>query len=95
MKTLIFCILVFSSFTSFAFTGTNQLIKSYSFQFKIPKSKTFSIQQKDFSINQKAASKELAFKAAASECYKKLTGDKYPGDEKGLEIIDICANPKM
>lgn len=60
----------------------------YSFKFKATNSKTFS-------ITQNAASKEDAYKLAAKECFKKLTGNKFPGEEKGLEIIDICANPKM
>lgn len=35
----------------------------------------------------------LDYKTAAKECYKILTNNKYPGDAKGLDIIDICANP--
>lgn len=66
----------------------NKIEKSYSFQFKVPKFKAFL-------ITQTASTKEQAFKLAASECFKKLTGNKYPGEEKGLEIIDVCANPKM
>lgn len=62
--------------------------KSYSFQFKSPKAKPFA-------ITQKASSKEEAYKLAAKECFKKLTNNIYPGEQKGLEIIDICANPKM
>lgn len=34
------------------------------------------------------------FKSAAKQCFQKLTGGKYQGEEKGLDIIDICANPK-
>jgi hypothetical protein len=30
---------------------------------------------------------------AAKLCYTELTGNKYPGEEQGLKIIDICANP--
>lgn len=33
------------------------------------------------------------YKTAAKLCYIKLTNNKYPGDERGLEIIDICVNP--
>jgi len=76
---------------SVASAATNKLknsAKFYSFQFKAPTSKVFA-------ITKKAASKEQAYKLAAAECFSKLTGNKYPGEEKGLEIIDICANPKM
>ncbi len=62
--------------------------KPFSFKFKPTNAKSFS-------ITQTAGSQHEAFKLAAKECFKKLTGDRYPGEEKGLEIIDICANPKM
>lgn len=48
-----------------------------------------------FSITKSASTKEAAFKLAAKDCFQKLTGGKYPGEDRGLDIIDICANPKM
>ncbi len=33
------------------------------------------------------------FKIASRECFKILTRGVYPGEEKGLDYIDICANP--
>lgn len=33
------------------------------------------------------------FKLASRECFSKLTGNIYPGEERGLDIIDICSNP--
>ena len=80
MKTLLFM--------SFLFTGAFVNAKPFSFKFK-------PFNAKFFSITQTAPSQEEAYKLAAKECFKKLTGDRYPGEEKGLEIIDICANPKM
>lgn len=95
MKTPIILSILFTAFAAFFTAATaNAKIpppdsaKSYSFQFKAPQAKMFS-------ITQKASTREVAFKLAASECFKKLTGGKYPGEEKGLDIIDICANPKM
>lgn len=35
-----------------------------------------------------------SYRQAAKICYTVLTKDKYPGEEAGLVIIDICANPK-
>ncbi len=46
-------------------------------------------------IKKLAPNKEQAFKMAAKECFNQLTGGRYPGEERGLDIIDICANPKM
>lgn len=40
-----------------------------------------------------AASYEDAFRVAAKICYMTLSKNIYPGEEKGLEYIDICANP--
>ncbi len=33
------------------------------------------------------------FGPASKMCFNKLTGGVYPGEEKGLDIIDICVNP--
>lgn len=62
-------------------------------------SKTFVFHYKDlskkpFSIKKEASSYEQAYKQASKDCFEQLTGGKYPGEEKGLDIIDICANPK-
>jgi hypothetical protein len=84
MKTLILALTVTFSLTSFA-ANTH---KSFSFQYKAPKNKMFT-------ISKQAASRDEAYKLAAKDCFQKLTGNKYPGEEKGLEIIDICANPKI
>ncbi len=34
-----------------------------------------------------------SFSEAAKFCYNSLSRNKYLGEEKGLEIIDICVNP--
>ncbi len=61
--------------------------KSYTFEYKASAKSTFKIQKL-------ALSHDEAFKLAAKDCFNKLTGGKYPGEEKGLNYIDICANPK-
>ena len=40
-----------------------------------------------------AVDKYKGFKMAAMICYRTLTKNVYPGEDRGLEIIDICANP--
>lgn len=60
-----------------------------------PKAFNFTFKTLSTPIRAVASTKEEAFKIAAKECYQKLTGGTYPGEEKGLDIIDICANPKM
>ena len=84
MKTIILALTITYSLTSFATSSP----KSFSFQYKAPKNKMFT-------ISKQATSRDEAYKLAAKDCFQKLTGNKYPGEEKGLEIIDICANPKI
>ncbi len=87
MKALTLSIVLILS-SSFGYTKETSSEKSYKFHYSMPKKKTFSITQTAFS-------QEQAFKLAAKECFKKLTAGKYPGEERGLEIIDICANPRI
>ncbi len=60
-----------------------------------PKSYTFTFKSIKTPIRATASTKEEAFKLAAKVCFNQLTGGQYPGEEKGMDIIDICANPKM
>ena len=62
--------------------------KSWLFNYK-------DLSKKSFQIKKTANSYEEAFKSASRECFQQLTAGKYPGEEKGLDIIDICANPKI
>lgn len=63
-----------------------------------PKAWTFTYKPKakdSFTLTLQADSKQEAFKVASKACFQKLTNGEYPGEEKGLDYIDICANPKM
>lgn len=87
MKTIALATIIALS-GSFAYAAPEAKATEFKFVFSEPKAKPFSIKMK-------AATKEDAFKLAAKECFQKLTGGKYPGEERGLDIIDVCANPKM
>lgn len=84
MKTLLIGLMLFAGSTAFSANKA----QNFSFQYKAK-------QYKSFTIVRSASSKEEAFRLAAKDCFKHLTNNKYPGEEKGLEIIDICANPKI
>ncbi len=83
-KQILLTLALLASTQSFASTQ----VQEYKFVFKA------TVNSK-FEIKKQATSKEAAFKLAAHDCYQQLTGGKYPGEERGLDIIDICANPKM
>ncbi|MBC7467344.1 MAG: hypothetical protein H7256_15245 [Bdellovibrio sp.] len=92
-------IMTFLSFNAFAARGPASSEKPTEFKFVFNPQKYVSAtkDQKNpsFTIVKTGVSKDVAFKLAAKDCYQKLTGGKYPGEERGLDIIDICANPKM
>jgi hypothetical protein len=54
----------------------------------------FTYKGGDLKIGVQAEDQESAFKKAAKECFKYLTKGVYPGESKGLQIIDICVNPE-
>ena len=85
MKTTLILLTLLGSFNVFA--ATQQEIKSYKFVYQLDK--------QIFEVKKSAANKDIAFKLAAKECFQQLTAGKYPGEERGMDIIDICANPKM
>lgn len=87
MKTLSTAILI-TLLGLTAQASTNPTSAEFKFTFHPPKANSFIIKKS-------AASKDVAFKLAAKECFQKLTHGTYPGEERGLDIIDICANPKM
>ncbi len=64
------------------------------------RSYTFEYRDKSsLKVTVEAESKCAAYKQSAKICFNVLTGGsatrpgKYPGEEEGMDIIDICANP--
>ncbi len=86
MKALLTLITLFTALNGFSSTGPSN---SKNFKF------SYSAGKQIFEVQTTAANRDAAFKIAAKECFQKLTGGKYPGEDRGMDIIDICANPKM
>lgn len=47
-----------------------------------------------FEYSTQAASYEDAFKQAAQACYRHFKNGKPLTEDEGLDIIDVCANPR-
>ena len=87
MKTaLIMTLLMVVSSTSQAWIEKATQQKSYDFSFKL---KTDS-----FKYSRTAASYEEAFEDAAQACFKHFKNGKHLSENAGLDIIDVCANPR-
>lgn len=84
MKSVLLTVLFTSNFAFAALPASGAKTWVFSYKSKI------NVLQ----IKKSAPTYEEAFKSAAKDCFKQMTQGKYPGEEKGLEIIDICANPK-
>lgn len=50
--------------------------------------------QPDLTVVVFADTWEDGMKEAGRTCFKALTKGAYPGEEKGLDIIDVCSNPR-
>jgi hypothetical protein len=85
MKTI--NLLIMLSLITYSAVSVSSTHKPYTFNYK-------PLKDKAFAIKVSASSYETAFKLSAKECFQKLTQGQYPGEEKGLDIIDVCANPK-
>jgi hypothetical protein len=60
--------------------------KSYSFKFKL--------KANSFEYSRTAPSYEVAFAAAAQACFTHYKGNRHLAEDEGLDIIDVCANPR-
>ena len=66
--------------------------KSYAgdqlYQFK------FRMKGETYEYSQKSNTYEEAFERAAKACYQHFKGGRHISEDQGLDIIDVCANPR-
>lgn len=86
MKKFMLITLLSMSCTSYAWVETAPVQKEYSFKYELHK--------KSFNPRVKAASYEDAFHTAAQQCFDFYRDGKKVSEDKGLDIIDVCANPR-
>lgn len=87
MKTaFIMTLLMAVSSTSFAWIEKAPIQKSYDFKYQL-KNDTFK-------YSRSAASYEEAYEHAAQACFKHFKNGKRLSESEGLDIIDVCANPR-
>jgi hypothetical protein len=84
---LVITILMALTSTSQAWIEKAPQQKSYDFSFKL--------KSDSFKYTRTAASYEEAFEDAAKECFKHFKNGKRLNENEGLDIIDVCANPRV
>jgi hypothetical protein len=86
MKTLLLIFGLITVYFSTSFAAVTPDTKEYGFKYK------FSGQTYEF--KQLAGSYEEAFERVAVLCFNKLKNNQIVSEERGLDIIDVCANPR-
>ncbi len=54
----------------------------------------FRLKGESFEFSQKSASYEQAYEIAAKACYRHYKAGQRLTEDQGLDIIDVCANPR-
>lgn len=86
MKTLLTIAILAFTCTSFAWNSKDSAPKEYNFKFKL--------QGETFEYRTPAGSYEEAFEQAAQKCFNHYKGAGKVSESRGLDIIDVCANPR-
>jgi len=88
MNKLLLSILVVSVYysTSFAFISTPPTEKAYSFKYRVD--------EKTLEYSEKASTYEEALEKVSQKCFNDLKGKARVNMNRGLDIIDICVNPR-
>lgn len=86
LKFIILAVMTVLSFQAKAWISTNPKDQLYSFKFHL-KGETYEYQQA-------ANTYEEAFTKAAKACYSHYKSGRHLSEDDGLDIIDVCANPR-
>ena len=86
MKKILFLVFMATSLHASAWVSHEPMEKVYSFKFHLKGEK--------FEYSQKSATYEEAFERAAKACYQHYKGGRHLSEDTGLDIIDVCANPR-
>lgn len=89
-QVMMILLLALSTSSAFAWKETAPVQKEYTFKFD-PQHKLSS---QPYEVRKLAASYEDAFDSAAQQCFRYYKGAGKVSEDRGLDIIDICANPR-
>ena len=75
---------VLTLFTQGAFSA----VETKTFQFN------FKFKGESYKITNTAPTWEKAYEIAAIDCFKHFQGNNRLSEDQGLDVIDVCANPR-
>ena len=86
MKRLILIAILGFSSSSFAWVEKSPTMKAYTYKYKMNNA--------TLEIKREAASYEDGLRGAAKECFNHYKSQQKLTYDRGMDIIDICANPR-
>ncbi len=86
MRTLILGLILSISTSSFAWTSKDSDQKEYVFKYKLA--------MEQFEVRRPASSYQEAYEQAAQDCFNHFKGSGPINENRGMDIIDACANPR-
>nr|BFD66819.1 hypothetical protein HAGR004_18410 [Bdellovibrio sp. HAGR004] len=86
MKTIITIAILAFSCSSFAWSSRDAASKEYTFKYKLA--------GQSLELKKSAGSYEEAYEQAAQQCFSFYKGAGKVSEDRGLDIIDVCANPR-
>lgn len=86
MKTLVTIAILAFSCSSFAWKSHDAASKEYTFKYKLS--------GQSLEVKKAAGSYEEAYEQAAQQCFNFYKGSNKVTEDRGLDIIDVCANPR-
>ena len=86
MKTFLIIATLAFSCSSFAWSSREVASKEYNFKYKMA--------GQTLEITRSAGSYEEAFEGAAQQCFNFYKGSGKLSEDRGHDIIDVCANPR-
>lgn len=90
MKSTLFVLIGLAGGFSQAWVGTPTAEKEHRFVYRMKDQGTIQT----FEFSSTAPSFEEAFDKGAQACYRHFKGGRKLTEERGLDIIDVCANPR-
>ncbi|XGC82446.1 hypothetical protein ACES2L_08145 [Bdellovibrio bacteriovorus] len=85
-KTFVTIAILAFSCTSFAWISKESSGKEFTFKYKLS--------GQTLEIKKSAGSYEEAYEMAAQQCFNFYKGAGKVSEDRGLDIIDVCANPR-
>lgn len=86
MNVILTALIMSLSLQASAWVSSSPAEKEYKFK--------FSFEKENYQYSMKANTYEQAYERAAQACFQHYKAGRRVSEDRGLDIIDVCANPR-